>query len=128
MIIERISNNSDNLNTQDNIKLSEESGLKQYITLSQDEFSKKYGNNAYFEKSKEVLNVLEKEQGINIYDENNYGGMYLLKNEAKVSPKIKNFFQKNKNPKTIEKTIYISPEIEQKVNDLEKMRKLFGKK
>lgn len=48
------------------------------------------------EESKEVLDILEKEQGIYIYDEDRYGGMY-LKNSKKSSPTVRKLFNQPNN-------------------------------
>jgi hypothetical protein len=43
------------------------------------------------QQSCEVLDILEK-NGINIYDEDRYGGMYLTHNKNKISNNIKKYF------------------------------------
>jgi len=43
---------------------------------------------SYLQQAITVLNILE-EQGVNIYDENRFGGMYLRQNRSKVSRFVK---------------------------------------
>jgi len=57
----------------------------------------------YKEKCIEVLNILDK-KGINIYDPNNYGGMYLKRrNSTNIPKKLTDMFEKTSKKDTEEK-------------------------
>jgi len=54
---------------------------------------------SFKDQSCEVLNILES-QGINIYADGRYGGMYLHQNKEKITNQVKKYFQsKNNEPK-----------------------------
>jgi hypothetical protein len=57
----------------------------------------------------EVLDILEKE-GINIYDENNHGGMY-LNQQTKVPTKLKQIFSQNVKKVNIEPLEKTDPQL-----------------
>ena len=78
--------------------------IKKRINNGEDSFKKdesSFNNRKEFKTYKdeaiEVLNILE-QSGINIYDENNYGGMYLKRKASENIPKpLEKLFQETKN-------------------------------